>query len=91
MIISYRKQDIIDLIITRKGRHSLRRWEFSGNLRALRAPSSPSNLIIPHTKGGTLMAIEYKKFEPTEYVMKVKRGRIVQEGLGLSLSFFSSS
>ena len=30
------------------------------------------------------MAIAYKKFEPTEYVMKVKRGRIVQKGLGLS-------
>lgn len=33
------------------------------------------------------MAIAYKKFEPTEYVMKVKRGRIVQEGLGLSFFY----
>ena len=29
------------------------------------------------------MAIKYKKFEPTEYVMKIKKGRIIQEGLGL--------
>lgn len=33
------------------------------------------------------MAIAYKKFEPTEYVMKVKRGRIVQKGLGLSFFY----
>lgn len=33
------------------------------------------------------MGITYKKFEPTEYVMKVKRGRIVQKGLGLSFFY----
>lgn len=33
------------------------------------------------------MSITYKKFEPTEYVMKVKRGRIVQKGLGLSFFY----
>lgn len=33
------------------------------------------------------MAIKYKKFEPTEYVMKIKKGRIIQEGLGLSFFY----
>lgn len=33
------------------------------------------------------MTIKYKKFEPTEYVMKVKRGKVVQEGLGLSFFY----
>ncbi|MDE6607209.1 MAG: SPFH domain-containing protein [Lachnospiraceae bacterium] len=33
------------------------------------------------------MGITYKKFEPTEYVMKVKRGKIVQKGLGLSFFY----
>lgn len=33
------------------------------------------------------MSITYKKFEPTEYVMKVKRGKIVQKGLGLSFFY----
>lgn len=33
------------------------------------------------------MAIQYKKFEPTEYVMKVKQGKVVQEGLGLSFFY----
>lgn len=33
------------------------------------------------------MSIKYKKFEPTEYVMKVKRGKVVQEGLGLSFFY----
>lgn len=33
------------------------------------------------------MGIKYKKFEPTEYVMKVKRGKIVQKGLGLSFFY----
>lgn len=33
------------------------------------------------------MAIKYKKFEPTEYVMKVKKGKIVQKGLGLSFFY----
>ena len=26
------------------------------------------------------MGIAYKKFEPTEYVMKVRKGKIVQKG-----------
>ena len=30
------------------------------------------------------MGIKYRKFDPTEYVMKVKKGKIVQQGLGLS-------
>ncbi len=34
------------------------------------------------------MGIRYKKFEPTEYVIKVKRGEVVQKGLGLS--FFTT-
>lgn len=33
------------------------------------------------------MAITYKKFEPTEYVMKVKKGKVVQKGLGLSFFY----
>lgn len=33
------------------------------------------------------MAITYKKFEPTEYVMKVKKGKVVQRGLGLSFFY----
>lgn len=33
------------------------------------------------------MSIRYKKFEPTEYVMRVKNGEIVQEGLGLSFFY----
>ena len=30
------------------------------------------------------MGIQYRKFDPTEYVMKVKKGKVVQQGLGLS-------
>ena len=30
------------------------------------------------------MGIAYRKFEPTEYVMKVRKGKVVQKGLGLS-------
>lgn len=33
------------------------------------------------------MGIKYKKFEPTEYVMKIKRGEVVQKGLGLSFFY----
>ena len=33
------------------------------------------------------MGIAYKKFEPTEYVMKVKKGKVTQKGLGLSFFF----
>lgn len=33
------------------------------------------------------MGIKYKKFEPTEYVMKVKKGKIVKKGLGLSFFY----
>lgn len=33
------------------------------------------------------MAIKYKKFEPTEYVMKIKRGAVIQQGLGLSFFY----
>lgn len=33
------------------------------------------------------MGIRYKKFEPTEYVIKVKRGEVVQKGLGLSFFY----
>lgn len=33
------------------------------------------------------MGIKYKKFEPTEYVMKVRRGEVVQKGLGLSFFY----
>ncbi len=33
------------------------------------------------------MSIKYKKFEPTEYVMKVKRGKVIQQGLGLSFFY----
>lgn len=45
------------------------------------------NIILIVTKGGETMSIKYKKFEPTEYVMKVKNGEIVQEGLGLSFFY----
>lgn len=38
-------------------------------------------------EGGEKMAIKYKKFEPTEYVMKVKKGKVVQQGLGLSFFY----
>lgn len=33
------------------------------------------------------MRIKYKKFEPTEYVMKIKKGQVVQKGLGLSFFY----
>ncbi len=33
------------------------------------------------------MAIKYKKFEPTEYVMKIRRGNVIQQGLGLSFFY----
>ena len=33
------------------------------------------------------MGIKYKKFEPTEYVMKVKKGKVVQQGLGLAFFY----
>jgi len=33
------------------------------------------------------MSIKYKRFEPTEYVMKVKKGKVVQKGLGLSFFY----
>lgn len=33
------------------------------------------------------MGIKYKKFEPTEYVMKIKKGQIVKKGLGLSFFY----
>lgn len=33
------------------------------------------------------MSIKYRKFEPTEYVMKIKKGKIVQRGLGLSFFY----
>ena len=33
------------------------------------------------------MGIAYRKFEPTEYVMKVRRGKVVQKGLGLSFFY----
>lgn len=33
------------------------------------------------------MAIKYRKFEPTEYVMKVKKGKVVEKGLGLSFFY----
>jgi len=33
------------------------------------------------------MAIIYKKFQPNEYVMAVKKGKVVKEGLGISLLY----
>ncbi|MCM1553579.1 MAG: SPFH domain-containing protein [Butyrivibrio sp.] len=33
------------------------------------------------------MGIKYKKFEPTEYVIRIKGGRTVQKGLGLSFFY----
>lgn len=33
------------------------------------------------------MSIKYRKFEPTEYVMKIKKGKIVQQGPGLSFFY----
>ena len=33
------------------------------------------------------MGIAYKKFEPTEYVIKVRKGRVVQKGPGLSFFY----
>ena len=33
------------------------------------------------------MGIAYRKFEPTEYVMKVKKGKVIQKGLGLSFFY----
>lgn len=33
------------------------------------------------------MAIRYKKFEPTQYVMKIKKGQVIQQGLGLSFFY----
>ena len=34
-----------------------------------------------------IMAIRYKKFEQTEYVMKIKKGKIIQQGPGLSFFY----
>lgn len=33
------------------------------------------------------MSIKYKKFDPTDYVMKVKKGKVVERGLGLSFFY----
>jgi hypothetical protein len=33
------------------------------------------------------MAIKYKKFAPTEYVMKIKKGKIIEKGAGLSFFY----
>ena len=33
------------------------------------------------------MSIKYKKTKPTEYVIKVKKGKIAQQGLGLSVLY----
>lgn len=33
------------------------------------------------------MAIRYKKFEPTEYVMKIRKGRVMKQGSGLSFFY----
>ena len=33
------------------------------------------------------MGIKYKKFEPTEYVIRIKGGKIVQKGLGLAFFY----
>jgi hypothetical protein len=33
------------------------------------------------------MSIKFKKFEPTEYVMKIKRGKVTEQGLGLSFFY----
>ena len=33
------------------------------------------------------MAIKYRKFDPTDYVMKVKKGKVVEQGLGLSFFY----
>lgn len=33
------------------------------------------------------MAIKYKKFEQTEYVMRIKKGKIIQQGPGLSFFY----
>ena len=33
------------------------------------------------------MAIKYRKFEPNQYVIKVRRGKIVEKGLGLSFFY----
>ena len=37
------------------------------------------------------MGIKYNKFEPTEYVMKVKKGKVVHQGLGLSFFYNTMS
>lgn len=34
-----------------------------------------------------IMAVKFKRFAPTEYVMKVKKGKVVQEGLGLAFFY----
>ncbi len=33
------------------------------------------------------MGISFKKFEPTEYVMRIKKGKVIQEGIGLSFFY----
>ena len=33
------------------------------------------------------MAIIYKKFQPNEYVMAVKKGTVIKEGLGISILY----
>ncbi len=37
------------------------------------------------------MAIRYRKFQPTDYVIKVKRGNIIEEGAGLSCFYNTMS
>lgn len=48
-------------------------------------------MISTKTRGGFAMGIAYKKFEPTEYVMKVKKGKAIQKGLGFPVCFFGTA
>lgn len=37
------------------------------------------------------MGVKYKKFQPTEYVIKIRKGKIVKKGLGLSFFYNTMS
>jgi len=36
-----------------------------------------------------MFGIRYAKFQPTQYVMKVKNGKVVKEGIGLSFTYYA--
>lgn len=56
---------------------------------ATRYYQNNNNIKIRRIRLGmeAIMAIKYKKFEQTEYVMRIKNGKIIRQGLGLSFFY----